>query len=292
MDRKWTPEQNNAINSVGGTVLVSAAAGSGKTAVLVQRIINRITDPKAPTDITKFLIVTFTKASAQEMKSRISQKLSEMILADPKNENLQKQKMLLKYAGIGTIDSFCKTLAEENFYKLGISPKINIVTENEIETLKNQALSDTLDYFYNLKSKDYKEFFDLLTNDKNDDELVNIIKSVYKFTLSLQFPEKWMDEKLKLYENISENSDISDLPWTKTIIEYAKDQIDIAANMIIEMLNISKSNEKIDKAYSEALNEDLINIKEISKHLNSGSFDKISEKLGSLSFANLKAAQG
>lgn len=292
MDRKWTPEQNNAINSVGGTVLVSAAAGSGKTAVLVQRIINRITDPEAPTDITKFLIVTFTKASAQEMKSRISQKLSEMILADPKNENLQKQKMLLKYAGIGTIDSFCKTLAEENFYKLGISPKINIVTENEIETLKNQALSDTLDYFYNLKSKDYKEFFDLLTNDKNDDELVNIIKSVYKFTLSLPFPEKWMDEKLKLYENISENSDISDLPWTKTIIEYAKGQIDIAANMIIEMLNISKSNAKIDKAYGMALNEDLISVSEISKHLNSGSFNKISEKLGSLSFANLKPLRG
>lgn len=292
MDKQWTPEQNDAINSVGGTVLVSAAAGSGKTAVLVQRIINRITAPENPADITKFLIVTFTKASAQEMKNRISKKLSQMILADPKNENLQKQKMLLKYAQIGTIDSFCKTLAEENFYKLGIPPKINIATENEIEILKSQAINDTLDYFYDLEDKNFEKLFDLLTGEKNDQELINVIKSLHDFMLSLPFPEKWINEKLKLYESISENEDISESIWGKAIIEYVANQVDILQDMIISMSEISKSNEKVDKAYGEALNEDFINIKKISDCLKSNSWDKISESINSLSFAKFKPLKG
>lgn len=292
MDKKWTPDQENAINSTGGTVLVSAAAGSGKTAVLVQRIISRITDPQKPIDITKFLIVTFTKASAQEMKNRISKKLFEMILADPKNENLQRQKMLLKYAQIGTIDSFCKTLAEENFYKLGIPPKINIATENEVEILKSKAINNTLLYFYSLENKDFEKMFDLLTGEKNDDGLIKIIKSIHNFMLSLPFPEKWMDEKLKLYENISENADILELPWAKTIIDYTKDQLEISQKMIIGMLNISKNNEKTDKAYTGALSEDLIKIKNISELLESGSWDKVAKSINSLSFANLKPLRG
>lgn len=288
MDKKWTPDQENAINSVGGTVLVSAAAGSGKTAVLVQRIINQITNPENPIDITKFLIVTFTKASAQEMKNRISKKLSEMILSDPKNENLQKQKMLLKYAEIGTIDSFCKTLAEENFYKLGIPPKINIVTENEMEILKSQVLGDTLDYFYNLEDKDFEKLFDLISGEKNDNELINIIHAIHKFTLSLPFPEKWMSEKTALYENISENTDISKLPWAKSIIEYAKDAINIAQKITSEILATSKNNEIINKAYTETLTDDLKNIEKIAECLKSPSWSEVADSINSFKFKSLR----
>ncbi len=292
MDKKWTNEQTDAINAVGGTILVSAAAGSGKTAVLVQRIINRITNPENPIDITKFLIVTFTKPSAQEMKNRISKKLSEMILSDPKNENLQRQKTLLKYAEIGTIDSFCKKFAEENFYKLEIPPKINIVSENEIEILKNYAINDTLNYFYSLKDENFEKTFDILIDEKNDDELIKIIESLHKFTLSLPFPLKWMDEKLKLYENISENTNIAKLPWGKTIIEYAKNQVNISQDILLETLNIAKNNEKTNNSYTETLNEDLANIQKISECLKSSSWSKISESINSVSFGNLKPIRG
>lgn len=293
MDKKWTPSQNDAINSVGGTVLVSAAAGSGKTAVLVQRIINQITDSENPIDITKFLIVTFTKPSAKEMKNRISKKLSEMIIADPKNENLQRQKSLLKYAQIGTIDSFCKTFAEENFYKLGISPKINIATKNEIEILKSQAVSDALEYFYGLNDENFEKTFDILNGEKNDDDMEKIIKIIREFLSSLPFPEKWMEEKSELYKNISENTNILDLPWVKTILEYTKDQIDMLQNMTSEALSISKSKEKVDKAYTAALSDDLINFKKISEYLtDSKSWDTIAKSINSLKFMNLKPLKG
>lgn len=292
MDKKWTSEQEDAINSVGGTVLVSAAAGSGKTAVLVQRIINQITDPENSIDITKFLIVTFTKASAKEMKNRISKKLSEMIIADPKNENLKKQKMLLKYAQIGTIDSFCKTLAEENFYKLGIPPKINIVTESEIEILKNKALEDTLSHFYSLGSSDFEALFDLLAGEKNDSDLIKVIMALHSFLLSLPFPEKWMDETLKLYETKCQNFNIIDSPWAKVIVNYAKDFLDTAQALILEMINISKKNEKINKAYTQALENDLESVKNVNNCFKLCSWDKISKCILSTYFASLKPLKG
>ena len=110
MARNWTDSQKQAIESRNGTVLVSAAAGSGKTAVLVERVIGRITDKQNPVDIEKLLVVTFTKAAAAEMKERISVRLSEMIAEEPTNTYLKRQKMYLPNAQISTMDSFCARL--------------------------------------------------------------------------------------------------------------------------------------------------------------------------------------
>ena len=117
MKHNWTSDQLDAINSTGGSVLVSAAAGSGKTSGLVERIIKLITDPVCPTDIDKLLIVTFTRSAAQEMKIRLSSKIFDMIQIDPLNRNLRRQQRLLTVAQIGTIDSFCINMVKENFFK-------------------------------------------------------------------------------------------------------------------------------------------------------------------------------
>ena len=122
MSREWTQEQKNAIDARDGTLLVSAAAGSGKTAVLVQRVIERLTDPVHPSDADRLLVVTFTKAAAAEMKDRIAARISELLVQDPTNRNLQRQQLLLGRAQISSIHSFCNELIKENFYKLNLSP--------------------------------------------------------------------------------------------------------------------------------------------------------------------------
>ena len=121
MARQWTDAQKQAIDSRDGTVLVSAAAGSGKTAVLVERVIQRITDSNNPVDIEKLLIVTFTKAAAAEMKERIAQRLSQLIHEEPRNQYLKRQKMYLSSAQISTMDSFCGKLVKDNFEKAFIN---------------------------------------------------------------------------------------------------------------------------------------------------------------------------
>ena len=140
MARIWTKAQSDAINALDGSVLVSAAAGSGKTAVLTQRVINRLTDADNPTSVDRLLIVTFTRAAAQEMKQRISDALSDMLKNDPTNTNLINQQILLPTAKICTIDSFCSDLVRENFQALSLSPDFRIGDEGELQLLSKQAM--------------------------------------------------------------------------------------------------------------------------------------------------------
>ena len=148
MSRNWTQSQKDAIYARGGTLLVSAAAGSGKTAVLVQRVIERIVDPVRPVDADRLLVVTFTKAAAAEMRGRIAAEISSMLEESPDDVRLQRQQILLSHAKIGTIDSFCSDLVRENFFKLGIAPDFRILDDGEMAVLRAQTVSDTLDEFY------------------------------------------------------------------------------------------------------------------------------------------------
>ena len=145
MSKQWTQGQLDSINSIGGTVLVSAAAGSGKTAVLVERVIKLITDENIPCDATNLLIVTFTKAAAAEMKERILAKITEMLEENPYDLNLQRQQLLISQANISTIHSFCSELIRENFYKLDISSKFRVADENEMVLLKDEAMNLVLE---------------------------------------------------------------------------------------------------------------------------------------------------
>ena len=142
---KWTYEQENAINARHGSVLVSAAAGSGKTAVLTQRVIERITDRENPTSVDRLLIVTFTRAAAQEMRERISDRVSNLLKENPGDINLINQQMLLPGAKITTIDSFCMNLVKENFQLLGISPDCRMAEESEIKSIKAAAMDKAIE---------------------------------------------------------------------------------------------------------------------------------------------------
>lgn len=144
----WTQNQQNAIHSTNGSILVSASAGSGKTAVLVERVISRITDKNNPTPADRMLVVTYTKAAAAEMKERIIARLYDLIKANPYDSHLRYQQLKLQNAHISTIHSFCSQLVRENFYSLGVSKDFRIADDGELSVLKNDAIDDVFDTLY------------------------------------------------------------------------------------------------------------------------------------------------
>ena len=282
MKHNWTSDQLDAINSTGGSVLVSAAAGSGKTSVLVERIIKLITDPVCPTDIDKLLIVTFTRSAAQEMKIRLSSKIFDMIQIDPLNRNLRRQQRLLKIAQIGTIDSFCINMVKENFFKLGISPNFKIAQKYEISVLKKKAMESTLNLFYENKTDEFKIISDFFSNEKNDSGLEAAIEKIYEFMLSVPRPKMWIRNQLNLYED-QNNVHI----WEKVIFENAKNMIVVAENLALSAVKTLKLYEDVSNAYLFAIEDDVLNISYLKKLIFSENQNEATKFLASMTYAKL-----
>ncbi len=209
----WTAEQIDAIYEKNGNILVSAAAGSGKTAVLVERIIRLITDEKNPVDIDKFLVVTFTKAAASEMKERIGRAISAAISKNPESVNLRRQAVLLNYADITTIHSFCLKIARENYNKLGIDPAFRVADATEILLLKDEVINELFEEKYS--DDDAERFLYLVENysdGTSDEKLKKLVLKIYEFTRSCHDPEKWIEKRKADYRS---GKDI----WTDIMIE-------------------------------------------------------------------------
>ncbi len=220
MARTWTKAQKQAIDSRNGTVLVSAAAGSGKTAVLVERVIQRITDEKNPVDIEKLLVVTFTKAAAAEMKERIANRLSDLIREEPGNQYLKRQKMYLSNAQISTMDSFCGKLVKENFEKVGIAPDYSMLSDVEHDMLKREVLSEILEELYSRPENETEDFLKLFTNGRNDLNLTESVLSLYEFAMASQNPLKWLE---MTFSDYFENLPIHETKWGKYCLERLAD---------------------------------------------------------------------
>ncbi len=252
MARIWTDAQKQAIKARNGTVLVSAAAGSGKTAVLVERVIERITDKENPVDIEKLLIVTFTKAAAAEMKERISKRLSEMITADPRNQYLKRQKMYLPNAQISTMDSFCSRLVKENFDKLDIAPDYTMLSDIEHDMLKNEVVSEVLEELYNLPEEETEAFLRLFTNGRNDRNLTDAILTIYDFALSSANPDKWVEDCFKPY---FEDTSIENTECGKYCLNYLKDILQFTYEKATQIAEDTPENTKLELFIGEEVAE-------------------------------------
>ena len=168
MSRNWTPQQKNAIYATDGSVLVSAAAGSGKTAVLVERVIKLITREKNPLDVDRLLIVTFTRAAAAEMRERIQAAVNKLLEDDPYNAHLLAQRQLLYSANISTIDSFCGDVVREYFHTLDVARDFRIADEGELEILRQEALDNTFESFYDSEDDCFYSLLDLFKGKQGD----------------------------------------------------------------------------------------------------------------------------
>ncbi len=206
----WTENQQTAIDAICADNLVSAAAGSGKTAVMVERIVNRVLSGKV--DIDKLLVVTFTNAAASELKSRLMSKIMDALDTSDNPDYLNRQLMLINNASICTIDSFCLNVIRNNFYKIGLDPSVKIADNAELELIKNDVLNSIFEYYYDSGDAEFLRLVDCYTS-KNDSDLVDIILSLYNFTNSL--PEGVN----KLYELEEKFKDST--PWEQYYIKKA-----------------------------------------------------------------------
>lgn len=233
----WTREQQNAIDIREKSILVSAAAGSGKTAVLVERIINRVLDKENPVDIDEFLVVTFTKAAAAQMRDKISDRLWSELEKTPDNEHLMRQTILINRADITTIDSFCLRIVKEYFSVLDIDADFNIGDRGETELLKADVLADLFEEKYNCENEAERAAFCRLVNifggDRNDNGLKELILKIHTLASSYPMPEKWLEEAKNALE-IKDSETLENTLWMKALFEYAKKVIGEALFMARE----------------------------------------------------------
>ncbi len=196
---KPTENQRLAIDTR-GSVLVTAAAGSGKTAVLVERVVKMICDEQNPVSVDRLLIVTFTNAAAAEMRGRIEKRLALELEKNPANRYLKRQMLLLPSAQICTIDTFCINLVRENFSVLSLSPDFKIVTDTELYPVYNAAMDEILDYYYSNDLSRLAALLDVLGCGGDDNRLKEAVLKVFDFTCSMPFPAHWLEGCKKMYE--------------------------------------------------------------------------------------------
>ena len=288
-DRSWTPAQEDAIRARGGTLLVSAAAGSGKTAVLVQRVIERITHPNIPCDADRLLVVTFTKAAAAEMKERIGQRLSQLLAQDPSNTALQRQQILLESAHISTVHSFCSELVRENFYKLQISHDFRIADDSEMAIMRGEAVTQVLEDRYTAGEADFYDLVEAFSSDRDDSRLIKAINQLYDFIRSHPFPERWLRDKARLY---SDSIPVQDTPWGKCLLAFAQEACDYCISLTRDSLAAMQEDEKLSAAYSESFQSDLAGLSVLQQAIEQENWDEIGFLSGGFSFARLKAVRG
>lgn len=278
MERKWTPAQKSAIDTRDCNVLVSAAAGSGKTAVLVERIISMITDPDKNIDIDRLVVVTFTKAAAAQMKDKIRKALDSMLDENPGDVNLLRQITLLNNAQITTIDSFCLWIIRNHFPEVNLDPGFRIMDEGEKKLIENDVLEDVLEEFYAEADEEFFNLVDAFGMGRDDSGLVSIIDKIYRFSRSNPWIDEWFDECMLVYDD-----ETYDNPAIKELYDSIKNALLDYRDKYNRLVHIC-SEPAGPAAYTGALQSDLLGINEM---INSQDFGELGRKARTFSFEAL-----
>src|SRR4051794_9281244 len=221
-------------------ILVAAAAGSGKTAVLVERIIQKILSKEKPINVDELLVVTFTNASAAEMRHRIGEALEKAIDQDPGSRHLRKQLSLLNKASISTLHSFCMEVIRKYYYLIDIDPGFRIADETEAQLIRDEVIDDLFEDEYG--KKDNLAFFNLVdafTSDRSDAALMDIVRSIYDFACSNPLPENYLDSIVSMYD-VKNISTLEELPFIQALLFDIELQLEAAKEMIMQGLELTK----------------------------------------------------
>ena len=264
---EWTDEQKQAINEKGSNILVAAAAGSGKTAVLVERIIKKVVEEGI--DIDKLLVVTFTNAAASEMRERVLDAIYKKLDENPNDEKLLRQITLLNKASICTIDSFCLEVVRNNFYELeNLAPNFRIADTTEIELLKQEVIEDMFEKKYEEEDKDFSKLIHTYTGYRDDTPLKDLILKIYNYIQSNPFPEKWLNEKVEMF-NLGEDldKDFSTTPWGKVLLEEVNDELIDGISSLNSCKELLDSNSDLDD-YLKIIMHDIDMLNSLKNNLN------------------------
>ena len=237
METKWTDEQLLAIETRGKNLLVAAAAGSGKTAVLVERIIKIITDDNNPVDIDKLLVVTFTNAAASEMRERIGDAISKKLEEMPNSKMLQRQLALLNKSNITTIHSFCLDIIKNNFHLIDLDPGFRIGDETECTLIKQDVLIELFEDKYDKEDEGFLNLIEAYCTNRDDERLKEIVLKLYNFSMSGPWPSVWLREKAQEF-NINSLDELEKASWYKVLKESLYLDLNNAKNGLDEAIKI------------------------------------------------------
>lgn len=285
-ETKWTDEQLSAIKTRNCNLLVAAAAGSGKTAVLVERIIRIITNKDNPVDIDKLLVVTFTNAAAAEMRERIAAAISKALDKEPTSKNLQKQLTLLNRANITTMHSFCLDVIKNNFHKIDLDPSFRIGDQTEGILIKDEVIETLFEEKYDQEDTEFTSLVEAFSTYKNDDNLKELIINMYNFIMSGPWPENWFKENAEAF-NIETMEKLNNSKWVLVLKNSIKVEIEGYIKMLekaIEIINLTDGLEP----YLETFSNELYSIKNAYNSIDCG-LDDIYSSLCSISFGRLKS---
>lgn len=272
---KWTIEQQAAID-LQGQLLVAAAAGSGKTAVLVERLIKRIIDPKADVDVDRFLVLTFTKAAANEMRERIGKALEDALFSGTDTaevEHLLHQRALLNRSSITTIHSFCMELLRQNFYRLELDPAFRVADEAEADLLRQDVLENLFEALYEEEDHDFLAIVEAFGSDRNDQPLMDNVLRLYEFSTSQVDPYNWLNNLSQAYywQSIE---DLAQSPWGKSVRQGVKDKVEESIGLLEQAYQLSLQPSG-PAHYASCLNEDIDRLRQLSKIVHIGSWEEI-----------------
>ena len=287
MSIKLTHSQQMAVEKQ-GNILVAAAAGSGKTAVLVERVIKKLCSKVNPVSADKLLIVTFTNAAAAEMRSRIEKRLDEECRNNPEDSGLILQKHLLASAKICTIDSFCIDFVRENFEKLGISPDFTISENNALKPINERVLGEILSEYFESGNETFKELLDIIGSEFDERNFSDLVLNLYEYSRQLPFPEKWYKTLYSYYgDNFSDSN-----PWRVFALKRAEHLVNehrISLSNAVDLLsNDSKMADKFMPAFIIA-SEQLQNLTEAC---DTKAWDTIYNALNSFDLGSLPIVRG
>ena len=287
-ETKWTEEQLKAIETRRCNLLIAAAAGSGKTAVLVERIIRIITNEESPVDIDRLLVVTFTSAAASEMRERIASSITKALEKSPNSKNLQKQLTLLSRANITTMHSFCLDVIKNNFHIIDLDPAFRILDETEGMLLRSEVLEELFEDKYENDDKEFLDLVEAYSDSKSDDKLKDIVLDLYKFSMSGPWPQRWLRDKSEEF-NIGTIEDLDKSSWMKVFIENLVIELQGLISMEEKALELCEETSGLEP-YIDTFRDDITMLQMIYEHLGAGVVE-IYNRLSSASFSKLKTVR-
>ncbi|MGL5379398.1 helicase-exonuclease AddAB subunit AddA [Clostridium sp.] len=287
-ETKWTDEQLQSIITRECNLLVAAAAGSGKTAVLVERIIRIITNETHPVDIDRLLVVTFTSAAAAEMRERIAAAISKALEKNPNSRTLQRQLTLLSRSNITTMHSFCLDVIKNYFHTIDLDPSFRIADETENTLLKLEIVNEIFEQYYEDDNIEFKRLVEAYSGSRDDEKLKNIVLDLYRFSMSGPWPEKWLMDKAEEF-NINSLEQLNNTEWVKILKENIYVEVTGYLKMLKKSVEIIKETDGLEP-YLDVFLDDINSLENVYNSLEFG-LEEIFRSLSSVSFGKLKAVK-
>lgn len=283
MGISFSKDQEKVISLRNRNILVSAAAGSGKTTVLVERIIRMICDKENPVDIDRLLIVTFTNAAAASMREKISEAIAKKLEEEPGNEHLERQSSLLHNALITTIDSFCLFVVRNNFNEIGLDPVFRVADEGEIRLLKQEVMDAVIEEcFAKDEDKTFGKLADRFITGNSTKGLSDVIFNLYDHAISFPFPVDWMEERKQDY---AVSKDLDQIPFVASVVDYAKEEIKRCREITEANIEICKESYG-PHMYLPMLQSDLVQMQQCEQ---SNTYAKLQSSLRTFTFDRLSS---